>query len=280
VAGGRRPAGAVGGGPGPGRAGPARDGTAPALGRDSDARAELEEERDFLLRSLDDLEAERSAGELDEDDYRNLRDGYTARAAEVLRALDEDRAVRERAAAAAPRPRWRRPVAVVVVLALAVGAGLAVAAAAGSRRPGETATGGNGPTAASSRLAQAASVAQDDPRRALELYDSVTRDDPENIEAWAERGLLLASLSVGIDRPGLLDEARRSVGRALELDPDSARSRFYLGLIELFSGDRAAASSAFEQALADDPPPPLKSAIQQRLEELRAPPASTTTTAP
>ena len=253
--------------------------TAPALGRDPDARAELEEERDFLLRSLDDLEAERAAGELDEGDYRNLKDGYTARAAEVLRALDEHRAVRERAVADAPaRPRWRRPVAVLVVLGLAVGAGLAVAAAAGSRRPGETATGGNGPTAANSRLAQAASVARDDPRRALELYDSVIEDDPENIEAYAERGLLLASLSVGLNRPALLEEARRSVDRALELDPGQPRSRFYLGLVELFSGDRAAAQSAFEQALADDPPPPLKSAIEQRLAELRAPPASTTTT--
>lgn len=250
--------------------------TAPALGRDPDARAELEEERDFLLRSLDDLEAERAAGELDEDDYRNLRDGYTARAAEVLRALDEDRAVRERdATAAPPRPRWRRPVGVLLVLALAVGAGLAVAAGAGSRRPGETATGGNGPTVANSRLAQAASVARDDPRRALELYDSVIDDDPGNVEAWAERGLLLASLSVGIDRPSLLTEARRSVDRALELDPGSSRSRFYLGLVELFSGDRPAAQSAFEQALADDPPPPLRQAIEQRLAELRAPPAST-----
>jgi hypothetical protein len=80
--------------------------TAAALGRDPDARAELEEERDFLLRSLDQLEAERDAGELDEDDYRSLKDGYTARAAEVLRALDEDRAVREdafRGARARPR---------------------------------------------------------------------------------------------------------------------------------------------------------------------------------
>ena len=248
--------------------------TAPALGRDPDARAELEEERDFLLRSLDDLEAERAAGELDEDDYRNLKDGYTARAAEVLRALDEDRAVRERTAVAAPpRPGWRRPVGLLVVVALAVGAGLAVAAAAGSRGPGETATGGNGQTAATSRLAEAASIARDDPRGALELYDSVIEDDPRNVEAWAERGLLLASLSVGIDRPGLLDEARRSVDRALELEPGSARSRFYLGLIELFSGDRPAAEAAFEQALAEDPPPPLRRAIEARLEELRAPTA-------
>ncbi len=249
-----------------------------AVGRDPDLRAELEEERDFLLRSLDELEAERDAGELDEDDYRNLRDGYTARAAEVLRALDEDRAVREDAARATPaRPRWRRPVALLVVVGLAAGAGLAVAAAAGSRQPGQTVTGGDGPTAASSRLAEAASVAREDPTRALELYDAVLEDDPRSVEAWAERGLLLASLSVGIDRPGLLDEARRSVDQALAIDPDEPRSRFYLGLIELFSGDRPAAGTAFEQALEADPPPPLKAAIEARLEELRAPPAPTTT---
>jgi cytochrome c-type biogenesis protein CcmH/NrfG len=257
--------------------------TPAAVGQDPDARAELEEERDFLLRSLDDLEAERAAGELDDHDYRNLKDGYTARAAEVLRALDEHRAVRDRAAADAPAgPRWRRPVAVLVVLALAVGAGLTVAAAAGSRKPGETATGGTGSTAASSRLTEAARVARDDPRRALDLYDAVIKDDNRNVEAWAERALLLASLGVGINQPGLLDEAHRSIDTALKLEPQSPRSRFYLGLIEQFTGDRPAAEAAFEQALADDPPPPLRSAIEQRLAELRAPPApsSTTTTPP
>ncbi len=48
----------------------------------------LEEERDFLLKSLEDLEAERAAGDISEADYVSLRDDYTARAAEVLRALD------------------------------------------------------------------------------------------------------------------------------------------------------------------------------------------------
>ncbi|MFP5377645.1 MAG: tetratricopeptide repeat protein [Acidimicrobiia bacterium] len=47
----------------------------------------LEEERDFLLRSLDDLERERAAGDLADEDYRALRDDYTARAAAVLRRL-------------------------------------------------------------------------------------------------------------------------------------------------------------------------------------------------
>ncbi|MEO7837244.1 MAG: hypothetical protein ABIS21_06340, partial [Acidimicrobiales bacterium] len=49
---------------------------------------ELEEERDFLLRSLQDLEREQEAGDLDEADYRSLRDSYTARAAAVLRAIE------------------------------------------------------------------------------------------------------------------------------------------------------------------------------------------------
>jgi tetratricopeptide (TPR) repeat protein len=116
-------------------------------------------------------------------------------------------------------------------------------------------------------------VAREDPAGALEIYDEVIDDDAANVEAWAERGLLLASLSVGLERPALLDEARRSVDRALELDPDDSRSRFYLGLVELFTGDRPAATEAFESALAADPPPTLRRAIEARLEELRAPPA-------
>ena len=54
--------------------------------------AELEEERAFLLRSLDDLDRERDAGDLDEHDYVKLRDGYTARATAVLRELEAGRA--------------------------------------------------------------------------------------------------------------------------------------------------------------------------------------------
>ena len=49
--------------------------------------AELDDERSFLLDSLEDLERERAAGDLSEADYAVLRDRYTRRAAEVLRAL-------------------------------------------------------------------------------------------------------------------------------------------------------------------------------------------------
>ncbi|MGI8686678.1 MAG: tetratricopeptide repeat protein [Acidimicrobiales bacterium] len=47
----------------------------------------LEEDRAYLLRSLADLEREHDAGDLDDADYLALKEDYTARAAQVLRAL-------------------------------------------------------------------------------------------------------------------------------------------------------------------------------------------------
>ena len=51
-------------------------------------RDALRDELDFLLASIDDLERERSAGDVDADDHRRLLDGYTARAARISRLLD------------------------------------------------------------------------------------------------------------------------------------------------------------------------------------------------
>src|SRR5439155_21411383 len=59
---------------------------------DLDALADLEEQRRFLLQSLRDLDREREAGDLDDDDYRTLKDDYTGRTAEVLRTLDASKA--------------------------------------------------------------------------------------------------------------------------------------------------------------------------------------------
>ncbi len=63
--------------------------------------AALEDERDFLLSSLRDLDAEHDAGDIDDVDYETLRDDYTVRTAEVLRAI-------ERARQPLPRPGRRR----------------------------------------------------------------------------------------------------------------------------------------------------------------------------
>lgn len=52
------------------------------------SRRQMEEERDYLLRSISDLDRERSENELTEADHRRLRDDYTARAADVIRRLE------------------------------------------------------------------------------------------------------------------------------------------------------------------------------------------------
>ena len=104
----------------------------------ADRLAELEEERAFLLRSLDDLDREHDAGDIDETDYVTLRDGYTARAAAVLRAIES-----EQAALPSARPRnWRRiTLWAAVVVVVAVAAGVLVAWASGDRMPGDTSSG-------------------------------------------------------------------------------------------------------------------------------------------
>jgi len=119
------------------------------------------------------------------------------------------------------------------------------------------------------RLAEAARLAGDNEvQAALTIYDEVLAEDAGNVEAWAERGLLLASLSAGLDRPQLLVAARQSVDRALTLDGEDARSRFYLGLIELFDGNPRRARRALRSALAADPPPLLRQSIEDRLAAL------------
>ncbi|HVW33463.1 MAG TPA: hypothetical protein VHL53_13065 [Acidimicrobiia bacterium] len=105
---------------------------------DPDALAALESERDFLLRSLRDLDVERAAGNLDDERYRELKDDYTARAAAVLRSIDEGRTALPAPQPGAPRKRWLTGGA---VLAFVLVAALALAAAAGKRHDGQTITG-------------------------------------------------------------------------------------------------------------------------------------------
>ena len=97
-----------------------------------DRLAELEEERRYLLRSLKDLERERQAGDVDDDDYRTLKDGYTVRAAAVLRQIDDGR----RALRPRRRRDWKRTTLVAVVAAVcSAGIGFALAGAFGERLP-------------------------------------------------------------------------------------------------------------------------------------------------
>ena len=103
-----------------------------------DGLAELEEERRFLLGSLTDLEREHEVGDVDDVDYETLKDGYTVRAATVLRMIEQGQ---DRLPSRAPR-RWGRIMIMsVVVLVASIGIGFALAGAWGERRAGQEITG-------------------------------------------------------------------------------------------------------------------------------------------
>src|ERR1044071_7059735 len=91
-----------------------------------ESREQLDRERDFLLRSLDDLERERDKGTIDDESYERLHADYTARAAAVIRALRDGVDTRP----VAPRVSNRRRVLTLAgVVAFGVIVAVALAAA-------------------------------------------------------------------------------------------------------------------------------------------------------
>src|SRR6478752_4119104 len=110
-------------------------------GGDPERRRQLEEERDFLMSSLDDLELEHESGGIDDESYEELHDDYTARAAAVIRTLRDGVDVTPpKAPQSASRAR-RRIMLVSAVLVFAIVVGTSLAYALGARLPGQTSSG-------------------------------------------------------------------------------------------------------------------------------------------
>jgi tetratricopeptide (TPR) repeat protein len=231
--------------------------------------ADLEEERRFLLDSLRDLDREREAGDIAEDDYETLRDDYTARAAAVLRALEESRSATPRRAASrteprAPARRWRRPgLALALVVIVAVGAGVGLAASSGPRVRGQARPASNdSPTARHLNKAQQLE-GQGKAVEALKEYDQAIKADPTNVVALTYRGWLLA-------RAGLTDQAMTSLDRALTVNRNYPDAHFFRGMV-LYRGrnDAAGAIGEFETYLASNPPPEAAAAVREVLDQAR-----------
>ncbi|HUQ40320.1 MAG TPA: tetratricopeptide repeat protein [Acidimicrobiales bacterium] len=231
----------------------------------------MNDDADFYLRSLADLEAERDAGDLDPEAYRELHDRYTALAAAALRhdtgvlggSSAEYEAERTQNGVAA-RPAWVRAVAFVIVASLlAGGAGLAVAAAVGERAPGEQVSGGI-ESSTPDLLARARVLAgQGQALEAIKAYDKVIAADPRNVEALAYRGWLLRLAS-------LPDEGLRYVERAIAVDPDYPDAHFFRGVILLEDRkDAAGAIPELERYLASGPPEALAASVRAVLDRAR-----------
>lgn len=145
-----------------------------------DRLAELEEQRRFLLDSIRDIEREHSVGDIDEHDYTSLRDGYVARAAAVLREIEDGRS----SMLAKPPTRWGRRLAIIgATLAVAVGLGVFVAQSAGQRLPGQSLTGGQSADEVAVQLAEGRRLLATDTAGARTAYERVLQLEPGNAEA-------------------------------------------------------------------------------------------------
>ena len=236
-----------------------------------DTLAELEEERRFLLRSLTDLEREREAGDVDADDYAVLRDGYTARAAAVLRAIDEGRRALP---STRRRPRWVVAAWVAGVLAIAAAAGWLVARSSGQRLSGQTMTGGTSVDDIPAKLSEARDSLGADSLRAVELYQEVLALDPDNAEARTYLAWVLA-LNASTASPEsaelALDQAAASFDAVIAAHPDYADAHCLYAVMAarlLPEPDLELAKEQGERCLAADPPGEMRVLIEDFVDSL------------
>lgn len=247
-------------------------------GQHLDKLAELEEERRYLLASLRDLEREHDVGDVDDEDYETLKDGYTVRAAAVLRQLDEGR----RKLPPKRTRNWKRSAAIVAAIALiAMAVGLALGAAFGERGVNDEITGFSPADAMRSTLVDArAALNRGDFQLARDLYLDVNQDAIErgedNVEALAYLGWTEALVARQESESNLIDDDRLSIARlaldaAIEVDPTYADPHCYSAIIEFsFRGDAVAALPFVEACEANDPPAEVAQLVSSFADEIRA----------
>jgi tetratricopeptide (TPR) repeat protein len=220
-----------------------------------DELAALEEQREFLLTSLRDLDAEHDAGDVDDRDFDQLKDDYTARAAAVIRAIDgHHRLVARRAPRTSPGRRLLMIGAVVVVALLA---GVLVARSAGQRSVGDTITGGVRQSTRDDLLAARQKLADGDYDGAITIYDSVLADDPANVEALTYRGWmyrLKATQPSSSDPVPSLKAAVGDLKAALAVAPDDGTALTFLAVLYGDIGCPAEAVATLTRVPADGVP--------------------------
>ncbi|HEX2065136.1 MAG TPA: tetratricopeptide repeat protein [Acidimicrobiales bacterium] len=280
--------------------------TVPYEGR---SLAELEEDRDFLLRSLEDLEQERTAGDIADHDYARLRDDYTGRAAAVLKAIETARAGRPSSETAAPvaeaaapgpppsapaagpsvptptsaptvpapprTPWWRSPRSILIavgIVAFSVVVGTVLGRAVGGRLENEPLTGAVTPTGVSDDLARAQQlISQGRTLDAIQLYDRILEEDPRQPEALAYRGWLVRLVGREADNQALVDKGLEFLDRAVAADPGYPDAHFFRGMVLLEDkGDPAGAVPEFRAYLAGNPPAELVPLVEGKLNQALA----------
>ena len=234
--------------------------------------ADLADERDFLLDSLRDLDAERAAGDIDDHDYEELRDGYTARAAAVLRALDAPASPPLPAPSPARGGRRGRIVIFGILAVCGVLAGVLLARNAGTRLPGDNISGST-PTSPTAKLdAQAQQLIQkSDILGAIKSFDAALKIDPNDAQALAYKGWLLRLAGTQAHDTQLIDAGLTSIRKAEAANPSYPDAHFFAGETLLRDkNDPQGAIVEFQQFLADNPPAGMATEVRLEMQSAQA----------
>jgi tetratricopeptide (TPR) repeat protein len=237
-------------------------------------REMLEEQLDFLLDSLRDLERERAAGDIDEPDYEALRNDYIARAADISHRLSGDEVDRDDETPPLPRRPWtKRIVSVLVVVSLAGASGAWVAASAGQRLPGRSSSGGI-IESTSTMLSTARQLNFSDPTKAIELYNDVLKLEPDNVEALTYRAWLIA-LTAREATGNLRDVAYATVLadllKAREVDPTYPDAACFLGITYFrFMNNAKLAKVQLDECQANNPPQEVTMFLNSIVDQVNA----------
>lgn len=257
----------------------------------------LRDERELLVRSLEDAAREHGAGDLSDEDYALLRTRDERRLAEVDAALgavsrnglaqrallDPDVSAHAEGPVAPARggqggrnprrARWRRRwwMAAIGVGAVVAAAVLLVVDLTSPRLPGQDATGSislNTAQQIEQQLAQAKSlVARGKTIEALQLYGDVLAEDPRQPVALAEWGWLDWRAATRAKEQTVAAEGASALEQAVRTDPRLYAAQYYLGVVLYDEGAVHKAVAHFARFLADKPTPTW---LREAATELRA----------
>ena len=242
----------------------------------SDHLAQLNEQRDFLLNSLRDLESELNHGDIDDQDFESLRKDYVSRAAAVIKQIENLNSESQSANTnLVPEKRnlTRTLVTVSLVVLVAVAAGWFVAQQSGQRLAGDSLAGSIEDSTATI-LSRARATNFVDPKAAIELYTQVLEVDPDNVEALTYRAwlLVLISRSAGDEvRQLAFASASSDLERAIGLDPNYADARCFLGIARFRLGnDAMGAKEQLSICAEKNPPAEVKGFVDSIVAEVDA----------
>ena len=153
-----------------------------------------ENEKHFLLKSLDDLDRELSKGDITEKDYVQLTRNYKRR---LIRLTKQETVSRAEPKLQNAKKTW---FTVIFLIVLAFISGIAIANSSGERSGSETITGSIRKSTVT-KLQEAQQLLSDSETwaEAISIYDAVLEDQPSNVEALTYRAWLKYRLGEASD---------------------------------------------------------------------------------